>query len=635
MIDRRFGEIAPAVDAAVGRATESVATQVLTAARAEISTAVAAANAGLRAELSADVDRRFSTINSSVDARIAAAFDGLPGRVRDELDVRFPRELGPLTTRLQAAEEVGTGLAGRVDSLSLAQQASADRVETGLRDEGLARAQLRVEFIGRVDAFESNIDPKLAEHAATLREGLRTDLQADVAAGRRDLEASLAAVAREAAATEVRVLSTRLESEVRVAVRQELDVTRVELERAIDARVVGQREPHRRARQRRGPPGDGQRPGPRPPGVRVLPAGARSRRRRAPRLPTADRPDHRRTADRRHRPSTSRPRRLSAVLAELEQRLSDVLGARLDAPFTGRTAVAGDADPPGNGPVVRVRTRRVRPRDPDVGAVRPERAPGATDPRRVVRLECELSLDVTPGAGRRAAPGRGRPRPAAVPRRRSRLPQRLGPGRSAGPRVPARVAAHPSTRTAAVEADGRRAPTAAPSWCSSRPDGSGRRARRGGAGEPIEHALVRQVLLPLRLSQVSASLPVSDPRVLSLTVGRHDGLDVARRADHGRPVRRAGVPARRTRRPSRCRHAQRRHGRAGRRACRRGRRRHRRRHVHATGRTGRGPPRRGRAHGRHRTATSGSAPSSPASLSRSSDEPGLIVTWRGRRRAAR
>ena len=83
------------------------------------------------------------------------AFDGLPGRVRDELDVRFPRELGPLTTRLQAAEEVGTGVAGRVDSLSLAQQASVLAFE---RMFGDGQSTDPAERLSRLAAQKSVLD---------------------------------------------------------------------------------------------------------------------------------------------------------------------------------------------------------------------------------------------------------------------------------------------------------------------------------------------------------------------------------------------------------------------------------------------------------------------------------------------
>jgi hypothetical protein len=222
------------------------------------------------------------------------------------------------------------------------------------------------------------------------------------------------------------------------------------------------------------------------------------------------------------------------VLAELEQRLSDVLGGRLDAPFTGRTAVAGDAEPTGTGPIVRVRTRRVRPRDPDFGAVRPERAPGATDPRRVVRLECELALDIVPGAGA------GRSQVLAG------LDQLLflvdGPdfrngSALIGPPDPGFLLESLRIRrgTAAVDAEsedagdgGAELVLVAIGWFW--PPGT-----PGGAGEPIEHALVRQLLLPLRLSPVSVLAAGSDPLVLSVSVGRHDGLEIDEDQTTGRP----------------------------------------------------------------------------------------------------
>jgi hypothetical protein len=89
------------------------------------------------------------------------------------------------------------------------------------------------------------------------------------------------------------------------------------------------------------------------------------------------------------------------VIAEFEQRLATVLGARLPAPFGGHVQVA-----PGEGPASQaaVLLGVVHAEHPahDVGGVPPQLTPGAPEPRRVVRLRCTVGLEL------RAASGEGR-----------------------------------------------------------------------------------------------------------------------------------------------------------------------------------------------------------------------------------
>jgi hypothetical protein len=84
------------------------------------------------------------------------------------------------------------------------------------------------------------------------------------------------------------------------------------------------------------------------------------------------------------------------VLAEFEVRLVEVLGSRLPAPFAGRVSRAPDL-PAGVGPAVQVAVQRIVPLDPDFGSTRLEQAPGAADRRRVVRLRCDVGVEVVPG----------------------------------------------------------------------------------------------------------------------------------------------------------------------------------------------------------------------------------------------
>ncbi|HXG24643.1 MAG TPA: hypothetical protein VNJ09_08830 [Chthonomonadales bacterium] len=86
------------------------------------------------------------------------------------------------------------------------------------------------------------------------------------------------------------------------------------------------------------------------------------------------------------------------MIAAFEQRLADVLGTRLPAPFGGRVRLPPGEEAPED-PQIIVGVERMEPVDPDLGSVRPEIAPGSADFRRVMRLDCTVTLEVHPGAG--------------------------------------------------------------------------------------------------------------------------------------------------------------------------------------------------------------------------------------------
>jgi len=87
------------------------------------------------------------------------------------------------------------------------------------------------------------------------------------------------------------------------------------------------------------------------------------------------------------------------VIADLETRLADVIGADLPAPFGGHVSVA-PGPPGGANPTVVVGTTAFEVLEPDFGSrARPELAPPVTDPRRVVRMRCSLSVEVRPSTG--------------------------------------------------------------------------------------------------------------------------------------------------------------------------------------------------------------------------------------------
>lgn len=86
------------------------------------------------------------------------------------------------------------------------------------------------------------------------------------------------------------------------------------------------------------------------------------------------------------------------MIDDFEQRLAEVLGERLPPPFQGRVGAAPPPGPEDDPAIVVGVTRAVR--EPDgLGGTRRLVAPGATDPRRVVRLRCTVELAVIPGDG--------------------------------------------------------------------------------------------------------------------------------------------------------------------------------------------------------------------------------------------
>ncbi len=84
------------------------------------------------------------------------------------------------------------------------------------------------------------------------------------------------------------------------------------------------------------------------------------------------------------------------MLTELETRLAQVLGSRLVAPFAGRVVRRGGASPAGDGPVIRVGVLEATRLDDDLSSIRPEVVPGDDQLRRVLRLQVDLGLFVSP-----------------------------------------------------------------------------------------------------------------------------------------------------------------------------------------------------------------------------------------------
>jgi len=81
------------------------------------------------------------------------------------------------------------------------------------------------------------------------------------------------------------------------------------------------------------------------------------------------------------------------MIAEFEQRFAQVLGARLPAPFTGGVDVP-PGQPAGSVPRLILAVSEMTVIEPDFRSRRPEVVTGSPNPRRVVRLECTVTIEV-------------------------------------------------------------------------------------------------------------------------------------------------------------------------------------------------------------------------------------------------
>jgi hypothetical protein len=207
------------------------------------------------------------------------------------------------------------------------------------------------------------------------------------------------------------------------------------------------------------------------------------------------------------------------MIAEFEQRLADVLGSRLPPPFGGRVIVAPAS--PGELRLI-VAVEQTRLVEPDIGSRRPERVPGATDGRRVVRGSCTVRVGVQPDPGE----GRGqqvlamdaamyeldaadfRSGDALVTQGDAGfLIQRLRCTGAGAPLDPTQPDAVPTGLT--IEADGWFWPVGVP----------------GQAGIAIGEIRLRGITLPVLLEPRDPFLEAGGPAItLTLRIGRAGGL---------------------------------------------------------------------------------------------------------------
>ena len=84
------------------------------------------------------------------------------------------------------------------------------------------------------------------------------------------------------------------------------------------------------------------------------------------------------------------------MINDFEQRLAFVLGSRLTGSLAGKVFVP-PAPAEGADPSLVVGVSALRPLEPAFLARKPEVVPGSPDPRRILRLECDVNIEARPG----------------------------------------------------------------------------------------------------------------------------------------------------------------------------------------------------------------------------------------------
>jgi hypothetical protein len=193
------------------------------------------------------------------------------------------------------------------------------------------------------------------------------------------------------------------------------------------------------------------------------------------------------------------------MLSHYESRLAEVLGARLAAPFAGRVFVSPGPSGGPDEPTLLVGTARAEVLTADFGASRPQVVPGADDPRRVLRLRCDVLIEVRAST----AGGRGE-RVSALDavlyeldapdlRDASALAAQGDPGFVLSRQAPVSVLTDPGTEPAGVliSAEGWFWPPDTP----------------GVTGVPISSAVVQAAVLPIALDPWPLNLRAGDAPV--------------------------------------------------------------------------------------------------------------------------
>ena len=218
----RFAEIGPAVDASVRRETTSLVGEVLTTTRGELAESLKVLDAGLREQLTADLDRRIEAADERTRAALARFTDAIGAEVERAVDGRLANALGEVSGQVAVLGERQAEITALLKDSGARLDELDQRVEVNRRAELDQREQLRKDLLEQIGRLETRIDDRVGRGVLDARTALALDLEADVVAARRELEASLGDVARQAAATEVQVLGNGLRTDVQGVVRQQV-----------------------------------------------------------------------------------------------------------------------------------------------------------------------------------------------------------------------------------------------------------------------------------------------------------------------------------------------------------------------------------------------------------------------------
>lgn len=203
------------------------------------------------------------------------------------------------------------------------------------------------------------------------------------------------------------------------------------------------------------------------------------------------------------------------MLTEFETRLAAVLGSRLGAPLTGRVIRRGANEPGGNDPVIIVGVDDIAPWVPDFDSVRPETVPGSDDARRVLRLTVTVGIDFSTSPA--DAPAEALAALDQVSYELDDLEMTSGLALVAPGDQGFRIARLGLIESSLIEGSPVRVQVDGWFW----PVGVA-----GQAGIAIEHALVRQIRLPIELRVDGALRAGADASAIDVLFGSAGTFDL-------------------------------------------------------------------------------------------------------------
>lgn len=234
-LDRRFSLFDESLDARVATATEDLATSVLTDARAQWQPALTNGLAKLEDDIAQAEAERDAATRAAVAKDIAGVQDGIAEQAASVASQTVEAALGDIQTTLDANNERLTSLESQLKTNIEAITANATKIESTRRTLEAADAKLQQTLSARITELDRSLDSRIDARTSTLRASLREDLKNDVAALGREIENRIGNNVRSTVVTEVGVTAGRLRSDVSSMVDTEMAAVREEINSKIES----------------------------------------------------------------------------------------------------------------------------------------------------------------------------------------------------------------------------------------------------------------------------------------------------------------------------------------------------------------------------------------------------------------